>query len=211
MANTKGSLPSRELKTSVSTGIGIFDVPQVNDEQLNKWMKDLYNYRPTEEELKSINELFSYKGFNRFDVLKQLTRFDMKTTTELIILCSMRGPQAASRTPLTNGKTPNQLGIPASGGQGSKILTCNKITAATADLAAFYLKKLSVPKRINIDLPGWLQFPSAGSIKLPADYRLRHLEFAKKFSELIGGTFQEQIYLQMESNSYYDSNLHLFE
>ena len=102
------------------------------------------------------------------------------------------------------------MGIPASGQKGTKALTLNKIVAATADLAAFFMKKMNVPKRMNSELPGWLQFPSAGGIKLPRVYREQHVEFSKKFSSLIGGTFQEQIYFQMEANSYLDEKLNLF-
>jgi len=104
-----------------------------------------------------------------------------------------------------------ELGVPASGGQGTKVLTCNKIQAATADLAAFFLKRMNVPKRLNLPLPGWLQFPSAGGIKLPNDLRDQHVEFSRRFSVLIGGSFQEQIYMQMQANAYLDPRLKLFD
>jgi hypothetical protein len=187
------------------------EVPDISQEQLNKWVSSLYAFKISDEELKQINEAFSYKGFNRDDVLKQLTKYELRIAIELVILCAMRGPQAASRVMLTNGKTPAQMGIPASGGQGTKALTCNKITAATADLAASYLKRMNMSKRVNSDLPAWLQFPAAGSIKLPDNLRKLHMEFSRKFSELIGGVFQEQIYMQIEANSYLDNSLRLFD
>lgn len=103
------------------------------------------------------------------------------------------------------------MGIVASGGKGNDELTCQKISAATADLAAYYLKKKNVGKRINSELPGWLQFPTAGSIKLPAQYRSLHKEFAIQFSKQIGGEFNEGIYDQMTINSYINDKLKLFD
>lgn len=189
------------------------DVPKETSESLSKWVSELYTFRPTEVEMKEFMDNYMYKGFNRDNVLKQLhlAAGSVKIATELILVSALRGPQAASRITLSNGKTPIQMGIPASGGKGSQALTLNKIQSATADLAAFYLKSMEVPKRVISDLPAWLQFPSAGSIKLPEKYRVLHIEFSRKFSELIGGGFQEQIYEQMMANSYLDQRLGLFE
>jgi hypothetical protein len=187
----------------------------VGDDELKTWVEDLYstNVKLNEQEIKQIYEVYKYQGFNREEVLKllKLAAGDIKTSTHLIIVCALRGPQQASKTVLFNGKTALQMGIPASGGQGRKILTCNKISAATADLAAYHFKRLSVPKKLLVECPGWLQFPAAGSIKLPDDLRQQHLEFSKKFSATIGGEFQESIYAQMVSNAYLDKRLHLFE
>ena len=205
--NNTQSIPSGNNVPAVSSV-----VPEVSDNDMNKWLKSVYEYKMSEDDFNLMIEAISYKGFNRQDVIKQLTKLvsDPRQAVELIVLCALRGPQAASKTPMTNGRTPAQMGIPASGGKGSKVLTCNKIGAATADLAAHYLKKMNVPKRMLVDLPGWLQFPAAGSIKLPNNYRIQHIEFAKKFSEQIGGSFQEQIYATMEANAYLDETLRLF-
>ena len=190
-----------------------FSEVKVSEADLTTWVNSLYDVTTfTEEDIKAFWEALSYKGFNRTDVLKELTALkDKRIVTELIIVGALRGPQAGSKLRLSNGKTCIEMGIPASGQKGQKALTLNKIVAATADLAAYYLKKMNAPKRMNIDLPGWLQFPSAGGIKLPAKYRDTHIEFSKKFSTLIGGTFQEQIYYQMEANAYLDEKLKLFE
>jgi hypothetical protein len=189
------------------------EVPEVKQEELSKWLEELYSVTSyTDEDIKLWWDAFSYKGFNRNDVLKQLKVIapDPRLATELVILCALRGPQSASTVKLSSGRTPIQMGIPASGGQGTKTLTCNKITAATADLAAYYLKKMDAPKRLDMPCPGWLQFPSAGSIKLPEQLRQQHLEFATAFSPVIGGLFQPQIYTQMKLNAYLDEKLQLF-
>jgi hypothetical protein len=190
-------------------------VPDETLESLNKWLSTIYDTSDiTESIIKEMWEMFSYKGFNRVDVLKQmhaLCKDNKKMFVELVIVTALRGPQAASFIKLSNGKTPREMNIPASGGQGNKSLTLNKIQAATADLAAYFLKKMNAPKKLNIDLPGWLQFPSAGGIKLPNNYRAAHIEFSKKFSSMIGGHFREEIYMQMENNAYMDDRLKLFD
>jgi hypothetical protein len=214
----KSSIPSAANQTSRSNPQSQIqaqytDIPKETSESLSKWVSELYMFRPTETEMKEFMDNYMYKGFNRDNVLKQLhlAAGSVKIATELIIVSALRGPQAASRITLSNGKTSIQMGIPASGGKGSQALTLNKIQSATADLAAYYLKSMEVPKRVISDLPAWLQFPSAGSIKLPEKYRVLHIEFSRKFSELIGGGFQEQIYEQMMANSYLDQRLGLFE
>jgi hypothetical protein len=158
-------------------------------------------------------DAFRYQGFNRDEMLMELERIakDPKIAIQLVIVCALRGPLAAAEVKLLNGMTPRQMGIPGSGQMKTKNLSCARISASTADLAAFYLKKLDVPKRIlSSPLPGWLQFPSAGSIKLPEPLRSQHIEFSKTFSTMIGGAFREEIYSQMMSNAYLDPNLHLF-
>jgi hypothetical protein len=191
----------------------INDVPDVRIEDLNNWLSDLYDVsKISPESIKDMWEAFSYKGFNKEDVLKQLfvKIKDKKIIYELILVGALRGPQAASKIKLSNGKTAIELGIPASGGQGTKKLTMNRIVSATADLAAWFLKKMNAPKRTMSDLPAWLQFPSAGAIKMPEVYRQLHIDFSKKFSEIIGGAFNEGIYSQMVFNSYLNPKLQLF-
>lgn len=195
------------------TKASMTEVPDVKEDELTNWVSALYDVtKISEDEVKSMWEAFSYKGFNRNEVMKQIKIAipDHKLATQAIVAIALRGPQQGSLIKLSNGKTLLEMGIPASGGQGTKVLTCNKIQAATADLAAYFLKKMDAPKRMNLPLPGWLQFPSAGGIKLPENYREQHMEFSKRFSQLIGGVFQEQIYMQMQANSYLDEKLKLF-
>lgn len=204
------------LNSSIPQDVGqvaatITEVPKISDVELKTFVAALYDVtKISDEEIMQIYELLKYKGFNRVDVLKQLSKFTPRIVTELVVAVALSGPQRAYRTKLSNGQTPAQMGIPASGGQGTKVLTLNKVAAATADLAAYYLKQMNVPKRMDIDLPSWLQFPTAGSIKMPENYRRAHMEFSKQFSNLIGGFFNEQIYFTMEANSYLDENLKLF-
>jgi len=185
---------------------------KVDETVLNDWVQRLYAMPVNADDLKIYYETIQYQGFNRTEVLKQLfQRFpDLRVATEIIVAIAVRGPQKGSLQKLSSGRTIQQLGISASGGKGTKTLTCNKIGAATADLAAYYLKILNVPKRLNVECPAWLQFPSAASIKMPDNLRQQHMEFSVAFSKVIGGRFDENIYAQMVANSYLEPKLKLF-
>jgi hypothetical protein len=180
---------------------------------LASWLNSLYTEHPNDSELLEVYDAVKYKGFNREEILERLSIMvpDVRIMMQLIVLCAVCGPNKASQTiiPATR-KTPIAMGISGSGQKGTKNLSCSRITSTTADLAAYYLKRLNVPKRMNLQCPGWLQFPAAGSIRLPPDLRTQHREFAKKFSEVIKGEFNEDIYNQMEMNAYYDERLNLF-
>jgi len=193
--------------------IGTFSVNiESKDEgdELVKWMSDLYNLDlASDDELKAWYLNYQYQGFNRAEVLADFRRKvkDPKIAIQVILVCALRGPQRAAETQLMNGTKIREMGIPASGLKGKRGVSCQRITAATADLAAFYLRKLNVPKRLNLTCPAWLQFPSAGSLPLSPEMRLHHREFSIRFSILIGGEFNEQIYEQMAANCYCSPNV----
>jgi len=210
----KDSFQTKSGAISTSSSVSISEnSPDVKEEDLKMWVDKLYDKSlMSVDELKNFWETVSYKGFNRQTVLKDLFNYvkEQKIAIQLILVTAIRGPQAASKIKLLNGRSSQEMGIPASGGKGQKGLTLNKILSATADIAAYYLKEMNVPKRVISELPGWLQFPSAGSIRLPRNLRELHRDFSRKFSELIGGVFQQQIYDQMELHAYLDDSLNLF-
>lgn len=179
------------------------------------WINKIYDPALLkEDELLSIYENVKYQGFDRSLMLTKLEEKikNPKLAIEIILACSVRGPVQAAKIKLSDGKTIDQHGIPGSGKKGTEDLSCARISAATADIAAFYMKKLDVPARIlDSDLPAWLQFPTAGSIKLPERHRKAHIEFSKKFSVLIGGKFDDSIYAQMMNNAYLEPKLRLFD
>jgi len=183
------------------------------DDRLRSYVAQLYDVSQiSDEEIALWNEAYSYKGFDRVKVMRNLMLKvpDVKEAQQIIMVCGLLGPQRASLVKLINGKTITNYGIPASGLKGSDGVSCQRITAATADLCAFLLKKINIPKRLNLPCPGWLQFPSAGSITMPSELRQMHIDFARRFSTVIGGVFNEQIYEQMVANSYLSPGLNLF-
>jgi len=179
------------------------------------WINKIYDPNLLkEEELLSIYETVKYQGFDRTLMLMKLEEKvkNPKLAMEIIIACSLRGPLAAAKLKLSDQKTIEQHGIAGSGKKGTEEISCARISAATADIAAFYIKKLGVPPRMmDSELPAWLQFPTAGSIKLPERLRKAHIDFSKKFSVLIGGKFDESIYSQMMANAYLEPKLRLFD
>jgi hypothetical protein len=186
----------------------------MSDNSLNSFVESLYDVTNLPiEELKMWYDSYSYKGFDKTKVLIHLMKKvgDPKVCQQIILVCGLLGPQRASQAKLLNGKLINSYGIPASGAKGTDEISCQRIVAATADLCAYFLKRLNVPKRMNVECPSWLQFPGAGSIQLPSNLRQQHIEFAKKFSVAIGGVFNESIYAQMEANAYLDPKLGLFD
>jgi hypothetical protein len=204
----------RNPKVLPSARPGLDEKLETPDDEFDAWLKTVYDVTQIMQGDYDVwQKAFAYVGFDRNGVLRDLKNKvnDPKTVREVIVLCALRGPNVAAKTKLTNGRTPMDLGIPASGGKGTKFVTCARVTAATADLAAFFLRKLNVPPRSSIPLPGWLQFPAAASIKLPVNYAALHKEFAIEFSKQIGGVFNEQIYTAMRSAAYLDPKLALFE
>jgi len=186
----------------------------VNDSDFKTWLITLYSTQYDQHDLELLYEQVRYKGFDRLVVLKKLfEKFkDQRLVCQIIIVCAVQGPQRASVTKLLNGQTLLDMGIPASGQKGTENISCSRIISSTADLAAHYLKRLDVPKRLPThECPAWLQFPSAGSIKLPSRLRELHMDYAIKFSKVIGGLFNEGIYSQMMANAYLDENLKLFD
>lgn len=189
-------------------------VQQPSDQDFKNWLESIYNVDDIkDEDIFSIYDLLKYKGFDRKLILKQLAAKipDKKLALEAIMVCSLQGPVRASKTKLSNGSTLSGMGVPASGAQGTEAISCQRISAATADIAAWMMKKVGVPKRLNHDCPAWLQFPAAGAILLPDNLRKLHMDFSQKFSPMIGGVFNEQIYMTMIANAYLEPKLHLLD
>lgn len=211
MASTSLTTPKGERKDK--------DNPKEKDLETKVpiWIESVYDTKAiTDDEMIEMYEAVKYHGFDRNLMLKKLYEKlqDKKLCIQAIIACAINGPTRAAKVRLRNGKTLEEMGIPASKQQKTENLSCQRITACTADLAAYYMKKLDVPKRIVDDeCPAWLQFPAAGSIKMPQSYREKHISFSKRFSKLISqgkDNFNDSIYSQMMANAYLDEKLKLF-
>jgi hypothetical protein len=200
------------MSTSDTDGKSDADQSQQRDLSLENWVRQLYSVDSYEAKIEDWYDAYKYQGFDRDEVLSEMKnlRLSIHEMAQIILICALHGPVRSADKQLKDGRTIRELGIPERRKPGAKGLSTSRIVAATADLAAFYLKKVNFPKRVKCACPGWLQFPSAGSIKLPQAYRDQHKEFSKMFSDLIKGEFNEQIYEQMEANSYYDPTLGLF-
>ena len=163
------------------------------------------------KELGEIYEAVKFKGFDRNEFSKIfIAKFGLKVCQEIAFIVALRGPVKSLDLPVKSagGKTVRRLGIMHSA--KGKDPSPSRICACFADYAAWALKKVDVPKRLSVDCPGWLQFPSAGGIDLPTRLREQHREFAIKFSAAIGGEFRESIYESQQANAYCAPALRLF-
>lgn len=206
--------PRKPILTSSASSLSSSISSQDDKMAFQTWLENIYDTEAlSEEEINTFYDAIKYHGFDRQKMLEKLFQKikDKKIAIQLVILCALRGPMGASKVKMLNGLTPNEMNIPASGQIKTENLSCSRITSSTADLAAYYLKKLKVPKRINHPCPAWLQFPGAGSIKMPQEYREHHMDFSKKFSPKIKGSYNEDIYNQMVENAYLDPRLKLFD
>lgn len=189
----------------------------ISDVQLKRWINEIYKDIPLNV-LAEWYEEIRYKGFDRASVIKDLKEklSDNTLIQKFILVCTLRGPVAASQVTI-DGRKLISYGIPLRGVKGQPGASINRVSTAMADYAAYMMKKLNVPKKLNMECPGWLQFPGAASIKMPDRYREMHKEFSKEFSKRIDLSkdgsfgFKEDIYEQMALNSYYNEDLKLFD
>jgi len=162
-------------------------------------------------ELDQIYQAIKFKGFDRNELAnKFVQKYGLKVCQEIAVIVAVRGPVKSLDLPVkfAGNKTIRQLGISHSARGDSA--SPSRICACFADYAAFVLKEINIPKRLNLPCPAWLQFPAAGGIKMPARYRALHREFSEKFSEQIGGSFQESIYSNQEANEFCSDSIKLF-
>jgi len=92
-------LPQNTNKDVGSTRAAVQEVPDVKEEELSRWVDTLYQtMNISDEEVKEMWEAFSYKGFNRDDVLKQLRALfpDPRFAMRVVVLIALRGPQQGS-------------------------------------------------------------------------------------------------------------------
>jgi len=186
------------------------ELKKEEDEEVEDWMKNVYKMATSssDEWWGRWRDKIEYQGFSRELVLVQLSKLmsfeDMITASTMIAL---RGPKkAAGMKVLSDGKSLKDLGIAINAAKESNILTVSRMLSATADLAAYGLYRMKVPKRLlDSDCPAFLQFPAAGALLNEAPImKKKHLKFCQEFSEKIGGEFNEDIYDQMLRNGYCD-------
>jgi len=170
-----------------------------------------------EDDLHQLWEEMSYQGYNRDCVMKSvLLRYKLKNSEILAFSAAvaLRGPKKAERIIFSSLSNTSMV--------SKKIVTKSSLTKwdvsptrlcnAYADLAAWLLKRFKAEKKIQHECPGWLQFPSAASIKMPDAIRRQHKDFCKKFADLIGGEFREDLYDLASENAFLPAEkLALFE
>jgi len=162
------------------------------------------------DELEKIWDEMSYHGYDREKIMKSVIgRYKLKKIEILAFATAvaLRGPKKAES--IVFESLDNTSLIAKKIVRRSKLskwdVTPSRLCCAFADIAAWMMKKFDVPKRLDHNLPGWLQFPAAACIKLPEKYRRLHRDWSEKFSLVIGGKFREDLYNLMVDNAF-DAN-----
>ncbi|AWN00473.1 Nucleocapsid [Penicillium discovirus] len=80
-------------------------------------------------------------------------------------------------------------------------ITILRCTSAIPQWCAFYMGKAGVVKKVPAsECPSWAQFPAAASLPMSQQLRHSHVRFSIAFSKVIGGSFNENIYMAMFNN-----------
>lgn len=152
-------------------------------------------------------ENISYQGFNRHAfVQSSLVRITVSQFSRLAVMGAIRGSNFkkikenslsidADLVSLFNDgtivKTPKKK-------DDISVLRC---TASIPQWCAIFMMGANVPPKIvDSQLPAFLQFPAAASIPMSTDLRRQHIDFSIRFSQLIGGAFNPNIYMAAFNN-----------
>lgn len=152
-------------------------------------------------------ENISYQGFNRAAFISTaMTKITVSQFSRFAVMGAIRGSNFTKiegnslkidddlKALVRDGvivKTPKKK-------DDISILRC---TASIPQWCSFFMLSAEVPPKLpDSSLPAFLQFPSAASLPMSADLRRQHIEFSIKFSQLIGGNFNANIYLAAFNN-----------
>lgn len=80
-------------------------------------------------------------------------------------------------------------------------ITVLRCTASLPQWCVYFMGQAPVQKKLpGLECHASLQFPAAGSLPMSDKIRLDHIRFSMAFSKVIGGRFDENIYMAMMSN-----------
>lgn len=147
-----------------------------------------------------------YQGFNREDYIKtSMSKITPHQMLRLALMGAIRGANfekiikssSAVETDLVELVSRKVLVRAAKKSEDITILRC---TAAIPHWVALFMGRCGVPKKFGLACPNALQFPAAGSLPMSPRIRAAHVQFSIHFSRVIGGTFNENIYMAMFNN-----------
>lgn len=148
-----------------------------------------------------------YQGFNREDFIREaLTRITPHQMLRIALIGAIRGAsmEKIAKTSASIDADLEKLrkdGVIVRRAVKSTDITILRCTSAIPNWCAYYMAQAGVTKKISASpCPSWLQFPAAASLPMSAELRNAHVHFSVAFSKLIGGSFNENIYLAMFNN-----------
>jgi len=152
-------------------------------------------------DLADFKEDMAYAGFDKNRMSKLMSkRLGGLGSIKVIFLGAMRGTnlkkileKSTKIDPMIQEFVDKKLVL--SNGKGRDDLTVGRCLACFPEIAAHYLLKYKIPKKIpDSTCPACLQFPSASGLPMSPLVRAQHIEFCKAFSRLIKSRFEGQYY-----------------
>lgn len=152
-------------------------------------------------DLKDFSDGLEYSGFDREKIGAECAeRFGAKGTAKLILLGVKRGTRIDKILRTSVSEDPEvkawfDSGKIKAGGKGPKVITVGRILACFPDCAVLIARRYGVKGKFTIpNCPPELQFPAAASLPMSAVVRTAHIEFCKRFGDLIKKPFDPNFY-----------------
>jgi len=183
------------LRAAFSSGLDDADGKKLH--KVIKASKDVFDASTF---LKSIQ----YQGFNRNTFIKSfLTKMTPKELVQFAILGAVRGTNFEKIVQNTDSipiamKTSYNAHFKKKAVKADDI-TVSRCSAAVPQWVSYFLT--GTEKRFpDLECPPSLQFPAAAALPMSKEIRLAHIQFSMRFSSVIGGKFDENIYKAMMQN-----------
>lgn len=152
-------------------------------------------------DLADFNDGLEYSGFDRERIGSLCAeRFGAKGTAKLILIGVKRGTRLDKilKASVKNDKEVEdwfKKGLIKAGGKGPDIVSIGRIMACFPDCAVLIGQMFGIRGKFTIPgCPAELQFPAAASLPMSGPVRAAHIEFCKKFGELIKSPFNPDFY-----------------
>jgi hypothetical protein len=148
-----------------------------------------------------------YQGFNRDEFIRSsIARISASQMLRLALMGAIRGANF-DKISRSSAAIDGDLSRLASSGTIKRTarraddITILRCTSAIPQWAAYYMSQVGVVKKLpGIQCPAFLQFPAAASLPMSGQLRHAHVQFSIQFSKVIGGIFNENIYMAMFNN-----------
>jgi hypothetical protein len=183
-----------------SSAVEHFDKPEIKVNSLKDFQRILDS---GDMDLQDFKENMSYSGFDKERIAKMAaSRLGAMRTSKLVFLAAMRGTnlrKIVDRSVSLDGdvKECYEKKKILSNGTGPDDLTMGRLIAVFPEIAAYYMIKCNVPKKLSSEpCPAALQFPGAAALPMSQDIRVKHISFSFSFSKLISsdGNFDPTYY-----------------
>jgi hypothetical protein len=155
----------------------------------------------------SFIDSIKYQGFNRDEFINAaLQKITPHQLVRLALIGSIRGANFEKIAKSSSSIEADILemintGLVTRRAKKSTDITILRCSAAIPQWTAYFMGTAGVPKKFgSLSCPSTLQFSAAGALPMSATVRAQHVQFAIHFSRVIGGQFNENIYLAMVNN-----------